>query len=166
MVHHQFESSTVAASEAIKTILEPLLEADEHIPRLDRLVMVSMCGHLRAMVRLQDIFGHGRHQCVRQDEGGNHRIDNRFRHRWEDPAGEPSQMKQRDPDNRDGECGHECGEEDLIGGIDDCLFQGLALGEVGIDIFDHHRGVVDENADGQRQSAQGHNVNRLFLNMQ
>ena len=52
------------------------------------------------------------------------------------------------------------------GRIDDGLFERLAHFEMPIDILDHHGGIIDQNADGQRQSAQGHNVNRLFLNMQ
>ena len=33
--------------------------------------------------------------------------------------------------------------------------------EVIVDVLDRHRGVVDQDADGQRQAAQGHDVDRL-----
>ncbi len=33
--------------------------------------------------------------------------------------------------------------------------------EIAIDVLDRHRGVVHQDADGQRQSAQGHDVDRL-----
>ena len=37
---------------------------------------------------------------------------------------------------------------------------------MGIDILDHDRSVVDENTDSQRQSTQGHNIDRLFEHME
>ena len=60
------------------------------------------------------------------------------------------------------ERGDERWEQDLIGGVDDRLLQRRTRREVRIDIFDHDGGVVDENADGQRQSAQGHDIDRLL----
>ena len=75
-------------------------------------------------------------------------------------------MKHRDPHNRDGQRGHERGQQDLIGRVDDRFLQRSARGEVGVDVFNHDRGIVDQNADGECQAPQGHDVNRLFLNMQ
>ena len=37
----------------------------------------------------------------------------------------------------------------------------LALLQVPVDVLDRHRGVVDQDADRQRQAAQRHDVERL-----
>ena len=113
------------------------------------------------MVILHNIFRHGRHQRVRQDKGGEHREDDRLRHRLEQLAGDAAEIEEREPDDRDAERGDERRDDDLIGGVDDGLFQRLTHFDMAIDIFDHHGRIVDENADGQRQSAQGHDIDRL-----
>ena len=157
---HLFELRIVAITEPLEALLEPPLEAGEGMLRRFRFVLSAVRRRVR-VVSLQNILRHGRHQRVRQDKGGQHREDDRFCHRREHPAGDAAEMEQRDPDDRDGERGDERRENDLIGGIDDRLLQRLAHGEMGVDIFDHDGGVVDENADGQRQSAQGHDIDRL-----
>ena len=75
-------------------------------------------------------------------------------------------MEHRDPYDRDGECSNERWEKDLVGGVDDRFLQRLTCGEVRVDIFDHDGCVVDENADGQCQSAQGHDIDRLSERVQ
>ena len=37
----------------------------------------------------------------------------------------------------------------------------LALGNIPVDVLDFHRGVVHQDADRERQSAQGHDVDGL-----
>ena len=75
-------------------------------------------------------------------------------------------MEHRDPYDRDGECSNERWEKDLVGGVDDRFLQRRTRFDVRVDIFDHDGGVVDENADGQRQSAQGHDIDRLSEHVQ
>ena len=47
------------------------------------------------------------------------------------------------------------------GAIEDGLLQFLARFKVAVDVLDRHRGVVDQDADGQRHAAQGHDVDGL-----
>ena len=75
-------------------------------------------------------------------------------------------MEQRHPDDRNCEGSHKRRQQDLVGGVNDRLLQWTACGQVGVDVFNHDRGVIDQNSDGQRQPAQGHDVDRLLLNMQ
>ena len=70
-------------------------------------------------------------------------------------------MEEREPDDRDAERGYERRDDDLIGGVDDGLLQRLAHFHVAVDILDHHGRIVDQNADGKRQAAQRHDVDRL-----
>jgi hypothetical protein len=42
----------------------------------------------------------------------------------------------------------------------------LALRQVSLDVFDGHRGVIHQDADGQSQPAQGHEVNGLVQRAQ
>ena len=53
------------------------------------------------------------------------------------------------------------GIDDLRSAVDDGLFHGLALLQVIIDALDGHCRFVHQNADGQREAAQGHDVQRL-----
>ena len=52
------------------------------------------------------------------------------------------------------------GSGDLRRAVEDRLLEFLARFEIAIDVLDGDGGVVDQDADGQRQSAQGHDVDR------
>ena len=56
------------------------------------------------------------------------------------------QMRQR------GDKGRNC---DLRGAVENRLLHLLALGEVAFDVLDFDRGVIDQDADGQRQTRRG-----------
>lgn len=75
------------------------------------------------MVTLHHIFGHGWHQGARQDEPGQHRDDNRLRHGSEQVAGYVAELEERQPDDCDAQGGDERRHNDLIGRVDDGLFQ-------------------------------------------
>ena len=47
---------------------------------------------------------------------------------------------------------------DLRSAVQNGLDDFLALIDVAVDVFDFNRGVVDQDADGERQSAQSHDV--------
>jgi hypothetical protein len=50
---------------------------------------------------------------------------------------------------------------DLRRAVEDGLLDLLALIEVAIDVLDFHGGVVDQDADGEGQAAEGHDVDGL-----
>ena len=45
--------------------------------------------------------------------------------------------------------------------VDDGLVQRLVESDVPLDVLDHHRGVVDQNAHRERETAERHGVERL-----
>ncbi len=53
------------------------------------------------------------------------------------------------------------GRHDLLGAVEDGGLDVLALLQMPVDVLDRHRRLVDEDADGERQPAQGHDVERL-----
>ena len=50
---------------------------------------------------------------------------------------------------------------DLLCAVENRLPHLLAHGKVALDVFDFHRGVVHQDADGERQSSQRHDVDGL-----
>ena len=104
-------------------------------------------------MRRQHVLRHSRDQGARQDEGGEHRDDDRLRHRLEQVAGDPAEFEERKPDDRDAQGGDQRRDDDLVGGLDDGLFERFAHFDMAIDVLDHHGRIVDQNADGQRQPA-------------
>ena len=130
-----FEQRTVAFTELLEAALEPLLEAGEDVPRWFRGRPDCRCSCGCDMVSLQHIFRHGRHQRARQDEGGEHRDDDRLRHRLEQPAGDAAEIEEREPDDRDAERGDERRDDDLIGGVDDRLSPAACPFRDGVSIF-------------------------------
>ena len=160
MGNRPFEQAIVALSETVEAALELLLEAGEETERLLRLGRPGLMGMRRIMLQ-QDVLRHSRHQRIGQDEGSEYREDHRLRHRHEQPAGHAAQLEKREPNHADCKRRDERRDDDLIGRVDNRRFERLAHLEMGIDVFDHYGGVVDEHTDGQRQTAQCHNIDRL-----
>ena len=52
-------------------------------------------------------------------------------------------------------------DRDLLRAVEDRLLDRLALLEVPVDVLDLDRRVVDEDADGEREAAERHDVDRL-----
>src|SRR5207247_749087 len=57
--------------------------------------------------------------------------------------------------------GHERRHRDLLGAVQDGLDDGLAHVEVAVDVLDLHGGVVHEDADGEREPTERHDVDGL-----
>ena len=53
------------------------------------------------------------------------------------------------------------GNRDLAGALKNRRLQGLALAQVPFDVLDHHRAVVDQDADRKGEAAERHGVERL-----
>ena len=59
------------------------------------------------------------------------------------------------------ERGDQRGDGDLRRAVEDGLLDLLARFEIAVDVLDFDGGVVDQDADGQRQAAEGHDVDGL-----
>ena len=109
----------------------------------------------------QQIHRHRGHQRARQDIGGQHGEDDRLRQRNEEIAGDPAEKEHGQEDDADAERGDQGGNGNLRGAVEDRVVQRLAFFEIALDVLDVDGGVVDQNADGERQSAEGHDVDGL-----
>ena len=104
---------------------------------------------------------HGRHEGAREEVGGHHGEGDGHGERGEEVLGRAGEQDDRDEDDADGERGDEGGRGDLLGGVEDGADERLLLGHVAVGVFDFDGGVVDEDADGEREAAEGHDVDGL-----
>src|SRR5881398_519391 len=79
----------------------------------------------------------------------------------EEVAGDAAQEEHRQEDDADAQRGHERRHRDLLGAVQDGLDDGLAHVEVAVDVLDLHGGVVHEDADGEREPTERHDVDGL-----
>ena len=151
--HRQRQQVVVAAAQALEARLESPLEPDQRVARRRRPLAFGMVD-----VRLQQVFGHRRHQGARQQERPDHREDHGQRHRHEQKARHALQEEHRHEHDADAQQRDEGRRHDLVGAVQDRGLDVLALLQMPVDVLDRDRGVVDENADRQRQAAERHDV--------
>ena len=113
-------------------------------------------------MREGDGFGSGvRHQHRKHEQG--HQQRGQERHRQceslvsEQGSFEAAEKEQRREDGKGGEGGCRGGQRDLFG-ADGCRFGNGPSVAVTVDVFEHHDGVVDEQADAECESAQRNDV--------
>ncbi len=104
---------------------------------------------------------HGGHKGAREEVGGHHGEGDGHGERGEEVLGGAGEQHDRDEDDADGEGGDEGGRGDLLSGVEDGADQGLLLGHVAMGVFDFDRRVVDQDADGESEAAEGHDVDGL-----
>ncbi len=92
---------------------------------------------------------------------GQHGEDHRLGHGHEQVARHAAQKEHGHKDDADGEGGDKGRNGNLRRAVQNGLLQFLARFEIAVDVLDGHRGVVDQDAHGQRQAAQGHDVDGL-----
>jgi hypothetical protein len=110
---------------------------------------------------LEQIHGHGRHQRAREHVGGEHGEDDRLGQRDEEVARDAAEEEHGQEDDADAKRGDQRGNGDLRGAFEDGLVEFVALFEVALDVLDGDGGVVDQDADGEREAAEGHDVDGL-----
>ena len=118
-------------------------------------------GHLRIVVLVQQVFGHGGHHGAREQIAGEHGEDHGLGEGHEQIARYAAQQEHGHEDDADRERGNHGRRGDLRGAVKNGLLDLLALLEIAIDVFDFDGGVVDQNADGEREAAEGHDVDGL-----
>src|SRR5579875_159319 len=115
---------------------------------------------MRAVMRLEQPGRHHRHEGARQDVRAEHGQTDGHRQRHEKRPGYPHHEKGRHEDGDDRKHGQEPGYDHLDGGVENRLVEGDALGQVAVNVLDHHGSLVDQDAHRQGQTAQGHDVGR------
>ena len=151
----KLENAAIAAAEFLETVLESQLKTNQRIAAGS----LSVFGFV--VVFLQEVLGHGRHDGARQDVRGEHGEEDGLGQRHEEILRHAAQKEHGHEDDADGEGGDQRGHGDLRGAVEDGLLDVLAHFEIAVDVLDLDGGVVDEDADGQRQSAEGHDVDGL-----
>ena len=146
----------VAFAESLKSSLEALLIAAEETHLLPR-VLVGVIVILGA----QQIHGQGRNNGARPHVRSQHREAHRLRKRHEQEFGHTGKEKHGNEYDANAQRGDERGHSNLLRAVENRLDRFLAHGQVAIDVFDFHRRVIHQDADGQSQAAQSHDVDGL-----
>ena len=100
------------------------------------------------------------HERAREQITRDHRKDHGERERLEDKRRGPGEQKNRQEHDADAGGGNELGEGNLLCPVDDGIAHGFAGGDLALDVFDFDEGVVHQDADGEREAAEGHQVER------
>src|SRR5262249_35204213 len=116
---------------------------------------------LSVRVRAQEIHSEGGHQRAGKDVGGEHGEHHRLRQRHEQIARHAAQEEHGQKHDADAESGDEGGHGDLGRALEDGGTQLAPLLEVALDVLDGNGGVVDQDAHGEGEAAQGHDVDGL-----
>src|ERR1700733_1067993 len=140
-----FEQLLVAPAEVFKLVFEATLEAAE-----ERL------GSFGAMlVTAHDEHDQGWDGSSRQQITGQHGEAHGLRQRYEQEFRHTRQEEHGHKHDADAEGGDKRRYGDLLGAVEDGLLHLLAHGKVALDVFDFHRGIIDQEADGGPQPPRG-----------
>ncbi len=146
-----FQQLIVAAAELVEVGFKPALKAPHQRLGPCRPVLVSA----------HDVHHESGDERSRKEIRGEHGEDYGFGQRHKQKFRHSRQEKHGHKHNADTNCGNKGRDRDLLGAIQNRLFHLLALRQVALDVFDFHGGIVNENADGEGQTAQGHDVDSL-----
>ena len=144
---------------ALELVIEPLM------PAPDPVVLLLAFGRGLVLVELElcreKEVHHRRDESSREEVGREHGEDNGHGERCEEELCRAGEQDDRDEDDADGEGRDEGGSGDLLGGVEDGAHQRLLLCHVAVRVLDLDGRVVDENADGEGEAAEGHDVDGL-----
>ena len=113
------------------------------------------------MMAAHEIMGHGRHQRARQQERADEREHDGLGQRPEQVAGDAAELEHRHEHDAQAKQRDEGRHDDLLRAVEDRRLDLFALLEVVVDVLDGDGAVVDQDADGERQAAERHDVDRL-----
>ncbi len=152
------EHAAVAVPKRLEAPVERAVESPEHFPA-GRLVTGPGCVPIH--LARQQIAHHGRDQRAREEVRRQHREHHGEGQRDEEKLHDAAQEDHRDEHNANRQRRHERGDRDLLGPVQNGRDDLLALGEIPVDVLELHRGVVDEDAHGEGQASQRHDVDRV-----
>ena len=112
-------------------------------------------------VRAQEARGHHRGQRQRHHQRDEDRHRQRHREFTEQPADDAAHQQQRDQNRHQRDADRDDGEADFAGAPEGGGQRLFALLDIARDVFQHHDGVVDDEADRDRQRHQREVVERI-----
>ena len=113
------------------------------------------------MMAAHQIIGHRRNERARQQERADEGENDRFGQRPEQVTGDAAELEHRHEHNAQAKECHERRNNNLLRAVHDRPFDRFALFQMVVDVFDGDGSIIDQNADGKRQSAQRHDVDGL-----
>ena len=122
-----------------------------------RRAFVQLLLHMAA----EKIHDQRRHQRAADEVAGEHGEDHRLGQRQEEITRHAGQKKHRHEDDADAQRGDESRHRNLLRAVENRRPQFLPEREIAMDVFDLDRGVIHEDADRQREPAEGHDIDRL-----
>ena len=143
------ENAAIAVLHALEAAVEGRRQPAEDVSR--RVVVVI----------LEQIARQRRNDRERQHVGRQHRQHDGDGERDEQEARRAGQQQHREEHDADRERRHRQRLDHLVGAVEDRDRQRLAERLVAVDVLDRHRGVVDQEPDGERKTAERHQVDGL-----
>ena len=107
---------------------------------------------------LEQVHGHRRNQRPRKNVRREHGENHGFGQRHEQEFRHAGQEKHRHEHDADAQRRNQRGNGDFLRAVQNRLDRVLALRQISLDIFDGHRGVIHQDADGERQAAERHQI--------
>jgi hypothetical protein len=104
---------------------------------------------------------HRWHQGAGQEVRREHREHHGQRQRCEQEVDHPAQESDGNEDNADRERRDEGGRGDLLGAVENGLAERGAKAEIAMNVLDLDGRVVHEDADGEPEAAERHDVDRI-----
>src|SRR5882724_196908 len=150
------QSPPISLAETLKTLFKTLLIAPEKAHLLP-----DMFFGVIFVLGAQEIHCQRRNNRPRPHIGSQHGKAHRFRKRHKQKPCNSRQEKHGDENNTNAERGNKSRHGDLLGAIQDCLNGFLAHRQVAVDVFNLDGSVIHQNADGERETAQRHDVDGL-----
>ena len=156
MVHGGAQRAVISVTKLLKPALKTNLEALERSkeagadPEFVFMLMV-----------LEEIHHQRRNQRAREQVRRHHGENHGFSQRNEQELRYARKEEHGHKHNADAQRGNKRRHRDLRSAVQNGLLQFFSLGQIAIDVFNFHRGVIHKDADGQRQPSQGHDVESL-----
>src|SRR6184192_1075586 len=104
---------------------------------------------------------HRRDDCAREKIRSEHGEDHRHGEWLKKKSGGATQEKNRHENDADTESGDKRRHRNLRGAVEDGAHHRLLHREIAMDVLDLDRGIIHQNADGERESTQRHQVHGL-----
>src|SRR5215831_19640015 len=155
MMEACLEHTMVAVANTIDPFFKSHLQPHQWI----RTVLRKMSRFL--LVSAEEVLGHSWHYSSRKQVRREHSEAYGFGQRDEQVASHTGQKEHGDEDDADRERGNERRNGNLRSAVENGLLHFFSLGDVAVDVLNFDGCIVNENADSEREPAQGHDVDGL-----
>src|SRR5229473_6372368 len=154
VVEANLQQVAIAVTKSLERLFKTLLKSNKRI---------TAWGACLMFVSPQQVLGHGGDDGPGKQVRGQHSENHSFGERHKEISGDAGQQEHGSKHNADRQCGHKGRCRDLRSAVKDNFIHVLVRFRlpVAIDVLDLDSGIVNENADGESESAKRHNIDRL-----